>query len=60
MNKQELLENYTMEQLAEMVVKLKTQERTDHNYTMFLQSEIGDIKTQLDRKQTEINQIDEF
>lgn len=46
MTKQELIENYTMEQLAKMVIERDMK--------------IQDVKFQLNRKQTEIKQIDEI
>lgn len=50
MTKHELMENFTMEELAEMVIERD----------MNRQDEINKLKNQLDRKQTEIDQIDEI
>lgn len=71
MNKQELMENYTMEQLADKVIALEIAINDNKNTAEILkrehkniicekQSEIDELKSQLGRKQTEINQIDEI
>lgn len=80
MTKSEIMENYTMEQLAEMVVKsnnlLEVLKYSDafiktglfenpavaayESKIEILQKENEKLKFKLDRKQTEINQIDEI
>lgn len=65
MTKTELMENYTAEQLAEMVLTNQTkieeflrQEKTSNNYTMFLQSKLGDMEYEINKRETAIEQID--
>lgn len=53
MNKKELLENCTMEQLADMVVKYQ-------NASEVKNDEINCLKDQLQRKETAIKQIDDI
>lgn len=71
MSKQELMENYTMDELADKIIwleiKLKEKENTAGilkklNYERIseYQNEIINLKEELNRKQTEINQIDEI
>lgn len=65
MNKSELLENYTAEQLAEMVEKLDVASIGSSKYIYNLENEIKEkqdeinyLKKQLDRNHTTITQID--
>lgn len=65
MTKTELMETYTAEQLAEMVLANQTkieeflrQEKTSNNYTMFLQSKLGDVEYEINKRETAIEQID--
>lgn len=65
MTKSELLSTYTAEQLAEMVLTNQTkieeflrQEKTRNNYTMFLQSKLGDMEYEINKRETAIEQID--
>lgn len=65
MTKTELLETYTAEQLAEMVLanqakieEFLRQEKTSNNYTMFLQSKLGDVEYEINKRETAIEQID--
>lgn len=72
MNKQELLENYTMEQLADKVIALeitisdmKNTENIIKKYNSKQcdcgkENEINQLKDQLQRKETTINQIDDI
>lgn len=79
MTKQELMESYTMEQIADMIVERdrkleaiildKTFGASHEDEGMLdrlseetrnLRGEIDNMKSALDRKQTEINQIDEI
>lgn len=65
MTKTELMETYTAEQLADMVLTNQTkieeflrQEKTSDNYTMFLQSKLGDMEYEINKRETAIEQID--
>lgn len=65
MTKTELMETYTAEQLAEMVVANQTkieellrQEKTSNNYTMFLQGKLGDMEYEINKREAAIEQID--
>ena len=71
MTKQELIENYTMEQLADKIVALEILISDNKNTAEILkrehekiicdkEDEIKELKSQLHRKETEINQIDEI
>lgn len=65
MSKEELMKQYTAEQLAEMVIinqtkidELLRQEKTIHNYTIYLQSKLGDMEYEINKRQKAIEQID--
>lgn len=71
MGKQELMENYTMDQLTDRIIileiKLKEKETTaeilkklNSDRISECRNEIINLKEELNRKQTEINQIDEI
>ncbi len=71
MSKQELMENYTMDELADKIIwleiKLKEKENTagmlkklNSDRISEYQNEIINLKEELNRKQTVINQIDEI
>jgi len=71
MGKHELMENYTMDQLADRIImleiKLREKENTaeilkelNHGIISEQQSEIINLKEELIRKQREINKIDEI
>lgn len=71
MTKQELMENYTMEHLADKIVALEILISDNKNTAEILkrehkkiicdkEDEIKELKSQLHRKETEINQIDDI
>lgn len=71
MGKQELMENYTMDQLADKIIMLEIKLKEKENTAEVLkklnssriseyQNEIINLKEELNRKKTEINTIDDI